>query len=122
MTTIVTLTDDTYSANGSDGRKRVYASISCVNPYTATGEVITNSWFPNKFDGGKVTAVNPSCTVDLAGIGNSGLFRTTAASTSTLTLQFLNTGLPFTAAVGRWVDNTVANLSTLTLQVEMIGR
>lgn len=122
MTTIVTLTDDTFSANGGDGVKRIYASISCVNPYTATGEVLTNSWFPNKFHGGKVVAVNPSSTVDLAGIGNSAVFRTTSASTSTLTMQFLNTGLPVTAAVGRWVDNTVANISTLTVQVELIGR
>lgn len=123
MTTIVTLTDDTYSANSSDGRKRIYASISCVNPYSTGGESITTStYFPSKFDGGKVTAVNAAVNIDLVGSASTAVFRSTSASTSTALLQLLNVGLTATTKAGLFVDNTVANISNLTFQVEMIGR
>lgn len=123
MTTTVTLTDDTYSANGSDGRKRIYATISLTNPYTAGGEVITTStYFPNKPDGGKVIMVNPSVTIDNAGIANTGMFRGTNASTTSLLLQFTNAGLTATSKAGLFVDNTVANLSGTTIFVELIGK
>ncbi len=123
MTATVTLTDDTYSANGADGRKRIYAAISLTNPYTAGGETITTStYFPNRFDGGNVTMINPSVTADLAGIAASGVFRGTTASTTSALFQMFNGALPGAATIGRWVDNTVANLSNTTVYVEMIGR
>lgn len=122
MTTTLTIIDDQYSANGIDGRKRLNFLISCTNPYSTGGEIITvSSYFPNKFLGGRVTMVNPSVTVDLTGIAASGTFRATTASTTTVLLQLLNTGLPVTAAVGRWVDNTVANISTTSFYAELVG-
>ena len=40
MTALLTLTDDTYSANSGDGRKRVYGSVSLTTPYSSGGDVI----------------------------------------------------------------------------------
>ena len=122
MTAIVTLTDDTYSANGSDGRKRIYATVSLVNPYTASGEAITTStYFPNKFDGGTITMVNPSVTLVNAGVVSTGKFRGDNSSTTSAVLQFFSISLGGSTA-GTFVDNTTTNLSNTTIFVEMIGR
>ncbi len=94
--------------------------MSCTNPYSTGGEAFTHTL--NKvFMGGKVLAVNPSVTIQNAGIAASGVIRATTASTTSLLLQFLNTGLPVTTAVGTWVDNTVANISNTSLIVELMG-
>lgn len=123
MTTTLTLTDDNISANGADGRKRIYATISLTNPYSTGGEVITTStYFPNKPDGGVVTMINPSVSIDNTGIASTGTFRGTNTSTTSLLLQFFNAGLTATAKAGLFVDNTVANLSGTTIFVELIGR
>jgi len=121
MTATLTATDSTYNANGSDGRKRLYATISLTNPYTSGGESITTStYFGTVFDGGRVLAVNPSVSVTNAGIAHTGTFRSSNASTTTAVLQFFNVSLGGSTA-GMFVDNTVANLSSTTVFVEMIG-
>jgi hypothetical protein len=122
MTTVLTAVDSTYHSNDATGLKRIFFSGSSTNPYSAGGESIDiSAYFKTKLLGGKVTMVNPSVTVDLTGIAASGTVRATTASTTTLLLQFLNTGLPVTTAVGRWVDNTVANISTMSFYAELIG-
>jgi hypothetical protein len=122
MTLSITLTDDTYSANGSDGRKRIYATGSLTNPYSTGGETITTStYFGNVFDGGVVTMINPSVSILNAGIAQTGKFRGTNASTTSAVLQFFNVSLGGSTA-GTFVDNTVANLSSTTVYLEMIGR
>ncbi len=124
MTALVTLTDDTYSSNGSDGRKRIYATVSLTQPYTANGEVITTStYFPNKFDGGKVLMVNPSVALLNAGVAHTGTFRGDNSSTTSAVLQFYSISLGGSTA-GTFVDNTTtgSTYSGTTIFVEMIGR
>lgn len=122
MTTIVTLTDDRYSANGADGRQRIYASVSLVNPYTASGELITTStYFPNKFDGGKVLMVNPSVSLLNAGVAHTGTFRGDNSSTTNAVLQFFSISLGGSTA-GTFVDNTTTSYSNTTIFIEMVGR
>lgn len=126
MTALLTLTDDTYSANSSDGRKRLYGSVSLTNPYTAGGELITTSTYFGasnaKLDGGNVMMVNPSVAIALAGVLATGKFRGDNSSTTTVALQFFNAGLSGTANAGLFVDNTTANISAGTVFIELIGR
>jgi hypothetical protein len=119
MTALITLTDDTYSANSADGRKRLYATVSLTNPYTATGEVITNTYFNTCLDGGRVIMVNPWVAVNSAGIASTGTVRGDNKSTSSFILQFFNS---ITTQIAGFVDNTVANLNQVTCFVELIGR
>ncbi len=119
MTALLTLTDDIYSANGSDGRKRLYATLSLTNPYTATGEVITQAYFPNILDGARTIMVNPWVAVNSAGIASTGIARGTNASTSAFIFQFFNS---ITTQIAGFVDNTLANLNQVTCFIEMIGR
>ena len=123
MSLTLTIIDDTYSSNSSDGRKRVFFTGSLTNPYTASGEVITtmSTYFYTKFLGGHVTMVNPSVTSALAGIAKTGTFRGDTSSLTTQVLQFFQTGLSGTASAGLWVDNTTANLSATTFTVEAYG-
>jgi hypothetical protein len=119
MTALLTLTDDTYSANSGDSRKRIYATVSLTNPYTAGGELIASTLFANKLDGGRVIMVNPSVAVNSAGIASTGILRGDNASVTGFVLQFFN---PITTQIAGFVDNTVANLSNVTCFVELIGR
>lgn len=126
MTALLTLTDDVYSANNGDGRKRLYGNVSLTNPYTAGGETISFSTYFSggvaKFDGGVITMINPSVSATNAGIASTGKFRGDNSSTGSAVLQLWNTGLTGTANAGLLVDNTVANLSSTTFFVELIGR
>lgn len=120
MTAVLTLTDDTYSANSGDGRKRLYGSISLTNPYSTGGELFSSlTYFNNKLDGGRVIMVNPSVAVNSAGIASTGILRGDNNSTTSFLLQFFNT---ITTQAGSFVDNTTANLSNTTVFVELIGR
>lgn len=122
MTAILTPIDDTYGANLPDGTKRLRFTVSLVNPYTAGGELLTvSTYFPDKFLGGTVQMVEPSVPIARAGILATGTFRGDVNSVTTAALQFFNSGLSATASAGVFVDNTVANLSTSTLTVEMVG-
>lgn len=120
MTALLTLTDDNYSTGAIDGRKRLYATVSLTNPYSTGGESLTMStYFSSKLDGGRVIMVNPSVAVNSAGIASTGIFRGDNNSVTTAVLQFFNT---ITTQSGAFVDNTVANLSNVTVFVEIIGR
>lgn len=121
MTALLTLTDDTYSANNGDGRKRLYANISFTNPYSAGGELITQAYFGTKFDGARVIMVNPSVAAGPAAIAATGCARGDNASTAAFLLQFWNAS---TSTIGGLVDNTVntASWSSVSVFVEMIGR
>lgn len=131
MSLTLSVIDDTYSANDSTGRKHLFATVSLTNPYTASGETVDlTSYFKNKFLGGTVRIVNPSVSIDNAGIVASGTFRgdTNSVSTTNLStgggnpvLQFFNIGLSGTAKAGLRVDNTVANLSSSTIVVDVLG-
>lgn len=123
MSVTFTIIDDTYSANGADGRKHIFGTLSFTNPYTAGGESITvSSYFPNKFLGGRVTGVNASVTAANAGmIGTRSAFRADTSSTTTAVIQLFNDGLTGTSSAGLAVDNTVANISGITCTVEMWG-
>lgn len=122
MTMTLTAVDSTYHSNDATGLKRIFFAGSATNPYSTGGEVFTvSSYFKTKTLGGKVTMVNAACTIDLAGIAASGLIRGDTTSTTSVLFQFLNNGLPVTATVGRWVDNTVANISTMSFYCELIG-
>jgi len=122
MTATFTIIDDQYSANEGTVHKHVFGTVSLTNPYTAGGESITVSdYFKTKVKGGDVTLVNPSVTIDNAGIAATGKFRGDTSSVTTLVLQFYNNGLTGTSKAGLYVDNTVANLSSTTVVVEMWG-
>jgi hypothetical protein len=122
MTTIFTLIDDTYSSNESSGRKRIFGSVSCVNPYTAGGELLTvSSYFKAKSLGGQVVAVHPSVAIAGAGVAATGKFRGDTSSYTTIALQFFNAGLSATANAGLFVDTTVANMSNTTVMVMLEG-
>lgn len=123
MTATVTLIDNQYGdSNDATGKKRIFATVSLTNPYTSGGDSITvSSYFKTKFLAGYVGAVNPSVTAANAGIAHTGLIRADTSSTTTVVLQFWNTGLTGTANAGLFVDNTTANLSDTTLQVELVG-
>jgi len=122
MSILFTVIDDTYSANGPDGKKRLWGTVSLTNPYTAGGESITvSSYFKTKFLGGKVMMVNPSVTAANAGIAMTGTFRGDTSSTTTAVLQFWNAGLSATANAGLFVDNTTANLSNTTCVIQLEG-
>ncbi len=122
MTATLTLTDDIYSTNTSDGNKTLYFNISLTNPYTAGGEIITvSSYFPNKVHGGQILMVNPSVAVANAGLASHSTFRGTNTSTTSVALQFFNVSLGG-ATAGNFVDNTVANLSNTTVYGVLYGR
>ncbi len=122
MSILFTVIDDTYSANGTDGKKRIWGTVSLTNPYTANGEVITTStYFKTKFLGGKVMMVDQQVTAANTGIALTGTFRGNTASTSVTLLQFFSVGLTGTANAGLFVDCSTANLSSTTLTVQMEG-
>ena len=120
MTATFTIIDDVTSANGPDGRKRIFGTLSFTNPYTANGDLFSlSTYFPNKFLGGRVTAINPSSTIALAGLLAHATFRADSSSTATAVIQLLSTGLG--SSFGGLVDNTTANVSGLTCTVELFG-
>ena len=81
-----------------------------------------SNYFPNKFLGGKVTAVSAAVTAALAGLAHTGTFRGDSSSTGSAVLfQLFQTGLAATASAGLWVDNTTANISATTCTIEMWG-
>ncbi len=123
MTLALTVIDDQYAGNDGTGAKTIRFTGSFTNPYTAGGERITvSTYFPKKFLGGSpAAAISQQVPIDLAGIGASAKFRGDTASTSVVLLQLFNSGLPGTAAAGRWVDNSVADISTLTTTGYMVG-
>jgi hypothetical protein len=123
MSWAFTLIDDTFSANESSGRKRIFGTLSFVNPYTAAGELITSGalYFKTKWLGGKIINVSTAVTSALAGIAQTGTFRGDTSSFASVGLQFFQTGLSGTANAGLWVDNTTANISATTVYVEMNG-
>lgn len=122
MTMTFTLIDDTYSSNESSGRKTIFGTVSCTNPYTAAGDSITvSTYFKSKFLGGFVGAINPSVTAALSGLASSAKFRGDTSSVTTAVIGMWQSGLSGTASAGLWVDNTTANISATTFQVAMIG-
>jgi hypothetical protein len=123
MSMTVTIINDRYSTTDGSQRKYIDYTISCTNPYTANGEVLSDfsGHFNKEFLGGWTTMVNPSVTVNLAGLAKSCVPRATTASTSTITLQLLAMGFA-TTAWGNYVDNTTANISNCTFTLRMSGR
>ncbi len=122
MTALFTLADATYAEQASAGRKKIFGSVSLTNPYTAGGESITvSTYFNRQFLGGHITMINPSVSAANAGIAETGVFRGDTNSITTAVLQFWNGGLSATANAGLQVDNTIANLSSTTLWVELNG-
>lgn len=121
MTTTFSITDDRYSANDATGRQRIFGTCSIGVPYTAGGDAITvSSYFPTKFLGGKVVGINPSTSVQAAGIAHTGTFRADPSSTTTVYLQLFNAGLTATAQAGLFVDSTI-HVQSCTVYVEMFG-
>ncbi len=122
MTMTFTLIDDTYSSNESSGRKQIFGTVSCTNPYTAGGDTFSiSTYFKAKFLGGVVTAVNQSTAIGLAGVAGSAKFRGDTSSFTSAVVTLFQTGLSATATAGLWVDNTTANISTATFQAVLIG-
>lgn len=121
MSVNFTLIDDTFSANESSGRKRIFGVLSFTNPYTAAGEVLTAvaTFFKAKWLGGRVMSVRQDVPVSLAGLASTGTFRGDANSIASVVVQLFQGGL--TTLSGTWVDNTTANISGLTCNVEMNG-
>lgn len=121
MSLTFTILDDTYSANDSTGRKRIFGTVSLTNPYTANGESFTvSTWFKTKFLGGHVTQVAAAVTTANAGIARTGTFRSDTNSVSAAVLfQMFQGGL--TTLSGTWIDNTTANLSNTTFTLELFG-
>ncbi len=60
-------------------------------------------------------------TEALAGLVTHATFRADTSSTATAVIQLLSAGLSGTASAGNLVDNTTANISTLTCTVELFG-
>lgn len=126
MTTTFTITDDIFFANESSGRKTVHGLLSCTNPYSAGGEVFnwqtgTLNFFKSKFYGARVVYINPSVPVGLAGLGATGTFRGDNSSIASALFQLFNSGLSATATAGQWVDNTVSNISGLSIGIQAYG-
>lgn len=120
MTAAFTIIDDSGSANGPDGRKRIFGTLSFTNPYTTGGDSFSlSTYFPHAFLGGRVVAVNPSVTVALAGSLAHSTFRADTTSTSTAVIQIFDGGL--TTLSGTFVDHTTANISGATCTVELFG-
>lgn len=122
MSLTFTIIDSSDTVNTSDGLKHVRGTFSFTNPYTAAGEALTvSSYFPHSFLGGQVLSINPSVSIDNAGIVSMGKFRGDTSSTTTAVFQLFNTGLSGTAKAGLLVDNTIANISGISCTVEMWG-
>lgn len=125
MSLTFTIIDDTYSANGADGKKHIFGTISLTNPYSAAGELVNDATthFKTKFLGGNITAVQQSVAIALAGVVATGKFKgdTNSVGSASPKLQFFNAGLSGTANAGLFVDNTTANISGGTATVEMWG-
>lgn len=120
MTATFTIIDGAVESNGADGRKRIFGTLSFTNPYTAGGDSFSlSTYFPNKFLGGRVTAVNASVAVGLAGAIAHSTFRADTSSTATAIIQFFAGGL--TTLSGTFIDNTTANISAATCTVELFG-
>lgn len=122
MTSVFTVTDDNTFRNGLDGIKRQYGVISCTNPYTALGDLVTfPTSFGTKFLGAQQVGVGPSVSAALIATGHTATFLGDTNSLSAATMRLFNVGLSGTASAGLFVDNTVANISGLTISVEAIG-
>lgn len=122
MTTLFTITDDLFFANESSGRKYVFGLLSCTNPYSAGGELIsTAAYFKQKALGGKVVYIDPGVPIALAGVGATGTFRANTASYTGMLFQLFNAGLSATANAGLFVDNTTGNISGLSVGLQLMG-
>ncbi len=123
MTLTLTVIDDQYGNNGGDGVKRMRFTGSFTNPYTAGGEAVTlTSYFKTKFLGGNPAAIiNGNVAIALAGVGATARFRGDPNTTLAAKIQLFNAGLSGTAAAGLFVDNTTADLSTLTTTIHAEG-
>lgn len=123
MANTLTLTDDKYSANSADSRKRIYATLSVDNYVTGGIPIDVSSYFPTKFDGGRVLGCSLVTTIAKAGIAHTGMFRANNASTTAAApplLQFFNNSTGAGAAL--WVDNSTTDLTGTSVLVELIGR
>jgi len=119
MTTTFTLIDDKYSANDSTGKKHIFGTVSMASPYTTGGESVTTStYFPVKFLGGKVLAVEPNVSIHAAGRLQNSVFRGDADSVTSAVLQVLDVGVG--TSFGGMIDCSV-NLQSATATVEMWG-
>ena len=122
MSVTFTIIDSSMDGNSADGRKRVLGTLSFTNPYTANGESFSlSSYFPNKFLGGRVTAIQQSVTAANASLLAHAAFRGDTSSTATAVIQLFSVGLSGTANAGFLVDNTTANISNATCTVELQG-
>lgn len=122
MTMTFTPIDDTYSANESSGRKHIFGTVSCTNPYTASGDTFsTATYFKAKFLGGVLTMVNPSMTANQIGRVRTATFRGDTSSFAAAVVQLLDVGLSGTANAGLFVDNTTANISSHTYSCVLFG-
>jgi hypothetical protein len=123
MTLTLTVIDDQYQGNAGDGVKTIRFTGSFTNPYTAGGESVTlSTYFPHKFLGGNPAAcINPSVAIALAGVGATAAFRGDPNTTLVAKVQLFNAGLSGTSSAGLFVDNTTADISTLTTTIMAQG-
>lgn len=121
MSVTFTIIDTSDTCNNADGKKRIYGTLSFTNPYSTGGETFSvATYFPNKFLGGVITSVQQSVSTDNSGIVSTGKFRGDATSTNAV-IQLFDIGLSATTKAGLLVDNTVANISNITCNIELVG-
>ncbi len=120
MTLTLTAIDDSQSANNADGTKTIRYTGSFTNPYTAGGEVITlSSIFKQKFLGGRVEMVHQDVAVGDAGMLASAVIRGNVTTTpTTCKVQLFNSAVVLN---GRFVDNTVADISNYSCTFALTG-
>jgi len=119
MSTTVTLRDDIYSQNDATGKKRLFVTISCTNPYTANGELVDCSTYFDTVEAVNIVGVGPSVSATLSGLASTAKAKFVPGTSTSFLLQMFNVSI---VPGNGWIDNSTANISNLTIYAELIGR
>jgi len=118
MSVTASIVNDAYSGVSGDQRRNIDWTLSFTNPYTANGEV-TNIWSgyaKKQFLGAWVTMVKPTVTATLTSKAPTLTVWADTSSTNTVTIKLYS--LPLSgASMGELVDNSIANISGLTISM-----
>ena len=116
MSVTATIVNDAYSGVSGDQRRNIDWLLSFTNPYTVNGEVsnIWSGYAKKQFLGAWVTMVNPSVTAALTAKASNLTVWGDTNSTNTVTIKLYS--LPMAGAgLGELIDNSVANISGLSI-------
>ncbi len=116
MSVTATIVNEAFSGVSGDQRRNIDWLLSFTNPYTVNGEVsnVFSGYAKKQFLGAWPTMVNPSVTAALSAKAATMVIWADTNSTNTVTIKLYS--LPLSGAgLGELIDNSVANVSGLSV-------